>query len=140
MPRRQTVSCLVSSFEGDLKSDLRRYRTMTMDSTSSRGSSRSNSRKRYSPPAPSCKRCTVILEEEEGPGTPRPPETCHVPPGTAWASDWEALAVDAGVQRNGSVSDYGSAASASGGAGAGDPKAPGGPRQPPPAIVVSNSA
>ncbi|KAH7369151.1 hypothetical protein B0T11DRAFT_71106 [Plectosphaerella cucumerina] len=137
MPRRQTVSCLVSSFEGDLKRDLRRYRTMTMDSTSSRGSSRSNSRKRYSPPAPSCKRCTVILEEEEGPGTPRAPETCHVPPGTAWASDWEALAEDAGVQRNGSVSDTGT--SASGGAGPADAKGPGGPRQPPPAIVVTNT-
>lgn len=35
---------------------------------------------------------------------------CPPPPGTAWARDWEQLAVDAGVRRNGSVSDYGSSA------------------------------
>ncbi|TDZ48295.1 hypothetical protein CTRI78_v008339 [Colletotrichum trifolii] len=35
---------------------------------------------------------------------------CPPPPGTAWARDWEQLAVDTGVRRNGSVSDYGSSA------------------------------
>ncbi|KAF9877250.1 hypothetical protein CkaCkLH20_05516 [Colletotrichum karsti] len=33
---------------------------------------------------------------------------CPPPPGTAWARDWEQLAVDTGVRRNGSISDYGS--------------------------------
>ncbi|KAK0380820.1 hypothetical protein CLIM01_01793 [Colletotrichum limetticola] len=33
---------------------------------------------------------------------------CPPPPGTAWAKDWEQLAVDTGVRRNGSLSDYGS--------------------------------
>ncbi|CCF35475.1 hypothetical protein CH063_07255 [Colletotrichum higginsianum] len=43
---------------------------------------------------------------------PPPPlnkdKPCPPPPGTAWAKDWEQLAVDAGVRRNGSLSDYGS--------------------------------
>lgn len=136
MPRRETVSCLVSSFDGDLKRDFRRYRTMTIDSASSRGSSRSttSSRKRYSPPAPPCKRCTTILEEDEIPGGLREPEPCHipgaVPPGTAWASDWDALAAETSIHRNDSVSDYGSAASTDRG---------GDVRQPPPAIIITPS-
>ncbi|KAL0943158.1 uncharacterized protein CTRU02_201044 [Colletotrichum truncatum] len=47
------------------------------------------------------------------PGKEHPADTskpCPPPPGTAWAKDWEQLAVDAGVRRNGSVSDYGTEA------------------------------
>ncbi|KAK1979777.1 hypothetical protein LZ30DRAFT_596160 [Colletotrichum cereale] len=38
---------------------------------------------------------------------PNKNKPCPPPPGTAWAKDWEQLAVDAGVRRNGSSSTMG---------------------------------
>ncbi|CRK45099.1 hypothetical protein BN1723_016469 [Verticillium longisporum] len=145
-PRATTVSCLVSSFEDDLKRSAGlHYRTMTMDSASSMASSRSSgSRKQYMMPPPGCNRCTTIVEEEEAHMDQEPllqrndsppvlPEPCHTPPGTAWASDWEKLAVDVGVSRNNSVSDYSMSAASD------DMEVPASLaiRRPPPAIIVT---
>ncbi|KZL81762.1 s-adenosylmethionine decarboxylase proenzyme protein [Colletotrichum incanum] len=41
------------------------------------------------------------------PSAPNKDKPCPPPPGTAWARDWEQLAVDAGVSRNGSLSTVG---------------------------------
>ncbi|WDK12944.1 s-adenosylmethionine decarboxylase proenzyme protein [Colletotrichum graminicola] len=41
------------------------------------------------------------------PPAPNKDKPCPPPPGTAWAKDWEQLAVDAGVSRNGSQSTVG---------------------------------
>ncbi|GKT84087.1 S-adenosylmethionine decarboxylase proenzyme [Colletotrichum tofieldiae] len=41
------------------------------------------------------------------PPAPNKDKPCPPPPGTAWAKDWEQLAVDAGVSRNASLSTVG---------------------------------
>lgn len=116
-PRKSAVTCLVSSFENDLKCEPRaghHYRTMTMDSVSSGGSGRSSNSSRGRPVPTVSNRFSTIVEEaaqmdvNKEPGRPTVPEPCHVPPGTAWARDWEQLAAETGVHRSGSVSDYGS--------------------------------
>ncbi|KAL2754757.1 hypothetical protein ACRALDRAFT_1064572 [Sodiomyces alcalophilus JCM 7366] len=140
-PRKSAVTCLVSSFEDDLKPAPRtgrHYRTMTMDSVSSGGSSRSSCSRRRPVPTASNRFSTIVEEEAQSgmngePDRPTIPEPCHVPPGTAWARDWEQLAVEAGVHRNGSVSDYGSTVESDDG---GDQRWH--LRQPPPAIVVTS--
>ncbi|GKT52136.1 uncharacterized protein ColSpa_12317 [Colletotrichum spaethianum] len=43
------------------------------------------------------------------PPAPNTDKPCPPPPGTAWAKDWEQLAVDAGVSRNASLSTVGTA-------------------------------
>ncbi|ROT34599.1 hypothetical protein SODALDRAFT_382395 [Sodiomyces alkalinus F11] len=152
-PRKSTVTCLVRSFEDDFKCEPtigHHCRTMTLDSVSSGGSgrsgrssrcSRSSSSRKRAVPVP-CNRVSTILEEEtqsrvgsETPDRPMMPEPCHVPPpGTAWARDWEQLAVETGVHRNNSVSDYGSTVESDD---AVDQRWH--LRQPPPAIVVTSS-
>ncbi|WYZ38112.1 hypothetical protein EsH8_III_000026 [Colletotrichum jinshuiense] len=63
---------------------------------------------------------------------------CPPPPGTAWVKDWEQLAVDASVSRNGSLTDCGSTAGTD--AAGKRPGAPGGVSKPPlPSIVITHS-
>lgn len=76
------------------------------------------------------------------PGKGRPADKkkpCPPPPGTAWARDWEQLAVDAGVRRNGSVSDWGSSTGTE--TTDGRLEAPGGAvlKPPLPSIIVTHS-
>ncbi|OLN89043.1 hypothetical protein CCHL11_06003 [Colletotrichum chlorophyti] len=93
-------------------------------------------------PTPAIKVTPATAPDCLTPGKHVPPpdknKPCPPPPGTAWARDWEQLAVDAGVRRNGSVSDYGSTVETD--TADGRPEAPGPALKPPlPSIIVTHS-